>query len=167
MARLRAREEEKQAADAVAPAKKEAAEAKKARDTTSRVLLGSELLEKIKQGGPQVLRKLKIDELHALLIDAYPQNSLPRPNKKEGLEKVEELGIVQDALRIFGSTRISAPLLPQPPPTTNESPPLLDNIDFRPSIGSVESSKVLIEVDGSVVASTLAGIEDLATAVRL
>jgi len=112
MARLRAREEEKQAADAAAAAKKEAADAKKARDTTARVLLGSELLDKIKQGGPQVLRKLKIDELHALLINAYPQNSIPRPNKKEGLEKVEELATVQDALRIFASARIPAPLLP-------------------------------------------------------
>ena len=80
---------------------------------------------------------------------------------------MEELGIVQDAYRIFGSVRISAPLLPQPPPTTNESPPLLDNIDFRPFIRSIESSEVLIEVDGSVVASTLASTEDLATVVRL
>ena len=73
MARLRAREEENKATDAFAAAKKEAAEAKKAKDTTTRVLLGSEILQKIKQGGPHVLRKLKIDELHALLINEYPQ----------------------------------------------------------------------------------------------
>ena len=114
-----------------------------------------------------MLRKLKIDEIHALLINAYPQNSIPRPNKKESLEKVEELGTIQDALRIFGSARISTPLLSQPPPTTNESSPLHDNIDFRPSIESVESPEVLSEVDGSVVATTLAGTKDPATAVRL
>ncbi len=167
MARLRAREEEKQAADATAATRKEAAEAKKSRDTTTRVLLGSELLEKIKQGGSQVISRLKIDELHALLINAYPQNSIPRPNKKEGLEKVEESATVQDALRIFASGRVPAPLLPHPPPTTSESPPLLDNMNFRPSIGSVESSEVLREVSGSVVATILAGTNDPATAVRL
>ncbi len=81
---------------------------------------------------------------------------------------MEELATVQDALRIFAYARVPAPLLPQPPRTTSESPPILKNINFQPSIGSIdESSKVFMEVSGSVVATTLVGTEDPATAARL
>ncbi len=65
MARLKASEDEKNyVAKLVAP-KKEDHKKKKSRDATAHVLLGSELLEKLKHCGPAILRIVKIDELHA------------------------------------------------------------------------------------------------------
>ena len=84
MARLKAREDEKNDAAKTTVAKKEDQKKKKSRVAIAHVLLGSELLEKKKQGALAILRSLKIDELHALLINASPQDSMPRPNNKVG-----------------------------------------------------------------------------------
>jgi len=101
----------------VAASKNEEKKKKKARETTTQVLLGSELLEKIQNGGPQVLRNLKVDELHALLINASPQELISKPSKKVGLEKVAALATVKEALSFFAA---NAPL---PPPTFNATVP--------------------------------------------
>ncbi len=60
---------------------------KKIRDTTTLVTTGSEILKRLEQLGPSELLRLKIDELHALLVNADPQRSIPKPNKKTRQEK--------------------------------------------------------------------------------
>ena len=78
MARMKARENKKNVVAEVVAAKTEEQKKKKSRNTTAHVLLGSELLEEVKQDGPTILRSLKIDELHALLINASPQDSIQK-----------------------------------------------------------------------------------------
>jgi hypothetical protein len=55
-----------------------------------------------------------IDELHALIINANPQGSIPKPNKKTWLEKANLLPIVQAALRRF--LAVAATSAPEAPP---------------------------------------------------
>ena len=54
---------------------------------TALVTTGSEILQRLEQLGPDKLLRLKIDELHALLLNADPRGTIPKPNKKTRLEK--------------------------------------------------------------------------------
>jgi hypothetical protein len=57
---------------------------------------GSELLKKIERRGLSLLNRLKIDELHALLVHSDSQGHVPKPSKKQiGFEKVVELTTVK------------------------------------------------------------------------
>ena len=87
------------AAAAAAAAKKDQAKEKKARDTTALVTTGSEILKRLEQLGLFELLHLKVDELHALVVNADPQASIPKPNKKTWQEKASLLPTVQAALR--------------------------------------------------------------------
>ena len=55
---------------------------KKSRETTTMVQLGSQFLEKIRLGDVVALRALKIEELHALLVNASPLEIITKPNEK-------------------------------------------------------------------------------------
>jgi hypothetical protein len=62
---------------------KEQAKKNKAIYTAIMVIVGAHLLEMIKQHGPcEINRFNKVDELHALLVKAYPQGVIPKPRKK-------------------------------------------------------------------------------------
>jgi hypothetical protein len=96
---LKAKEDKMVTAAAVDAAKKCTTKDKRAKDTTSLVTTGSEIMKRLEQLGPSELLRLKIDELYALLINNDPLGSIPRPNKKEGQEKVNLLPTVQAALQ--------------------------------------------------------------------
>ena len=85
LAMLQASEEKRVAATAHVAAKKDQAKEKKARDTTALVTTGSE--KRLEQLGPSELLRLKINELHALLVNADHEASIPKPDKKIGQEK--------------------------------------------------------------------------------
>ncbi len=114
LAMLKSKEDERVAAAAAAAAKKDQAKEKKARDTTTLVTTGSEILKRLEQLGPSELLRLKIDELHALLVNADPQGSIPKPNKKTGQEKANLLPTVQAALGRFLAVAVAS--VPQAPP---------------------------------------------------
>ena len=80
-------------------AKKDQAKEKKARDTTALVTTGSE--KRLEQLGPSELLRLKINELHALLVNADHEASIPKPDKKIGQEKANLMPTVQAALRRY------------------------------------------------------------------
>ena len=94
LAMLKTKEDKKQAADAAAAEKRDAATEKRARSTTALVTAGSEVLKRIEQHGRAELLRLKIDELHALIVNADPLGSNPKPNKKTALEKASLLPAV-------------------------------------------------------------------------
>ncbi len=73
------------------------------KDTTALVTTGSEVLKRLEQLGLNVLIRLKIDELHSLLVNVDPQASIPKPNKKTRQEKVNLLPTVLEALRRIAS----------------------------------------------------------------
>ena len=120
LALLKTKDDKKQAADAAAAEKRDAATEKRARSTTTLVNTGSEVLRRLEQRGPAELLRLKVDELHALIVNADPLGSNPRLNKKLGLEKASLLPEVIAALgRFSGSSSIATPseaptLLPIP-----------------------------------------------------
>ena len=117
LALLKAKEDKKQAADAAAAEKRDATTEKRARSTTALVTAGSEVLKRLEQRGRAELLRLKIDELHALIVNADPLGSNSKPNKKTGLEKASLLPAVIAALERFsGSSSIATPA---------EAPPLL------------------------------------------
>ena len=58
-------------------------------------------MQRLEQLGLGELLRLKIDELHALLVNADPLGSIPKPTKKAGVEKAKLLPTVQAALRRF------------------------------------------------------------------
>jgi hypothetical protein len=60
---------------------------KKTRDTATLGTTGSEILKRQERLGPKKLLRLKVDELHALLVNAYLQGSITKLNKEMGLEK--------------------------------------------------------------------------------
>jgi hypothetical protein len=114
LAMLKAKEDKRVALAAAAAAKKNTTKDKRAKDTTSLVTTGSEILRRLEQLGPSELLRLKIDELHALLVNNDPLGSTPRPNKKEGQEKASLLPTVQAALGRF--LAVAAASTPQAPP---------------------------------------------------
>ena len=117
------------AAVAAAAAKKDQAKNKKTNDTTALVTSGSEILTRLEQLGPSELLRLKVDELHALLVNSDPLGSVPKPNKKLGLEKANLLPTVQAAFaRFLAVAAVSAPsLLPIPEvPVTCEGENILN-----------------------------------------
>jgi hypothetical protein len=141
LAMLKAKEDKKQAADAAAAEKRDAATEKKARSTTALVTTGSEVLKRLEQRGPSELLRLKIDELHALIVNADPLGSNPKPNKKTGLEKASLLPAVIAALgRFSGSSGNATPaeapsLLPIPEaPVTCEGENIENNQSDMPGV---------------------------------
>jgi hypothetical protein len=101
-AMLKTQDDKKEAATTAAvAAKNDQAKDKRARDVTTLVTNGSEILQRLDQLGPNEMLRLKIDELHALLLNADPQGSILKPNKKTGLEKANLLSIVQAAIGRF------------------------------------------------------------------
>jgi hypothetical protein len=62
---------------------------------TALITTGSEILQRLEQLSPNELIRLKIDELHSLLIIADPQGIIPKPNKKTRLEKANLFSTVQ------------------------------------------------------------------------
>ena len=117
LAMLKKNHDERVAAAAAAAAKKDQAKTKKTKDTTALVTTGSEILTRLEQLGPPELLRLKIDELHALLVNSDPLGSIPKPNKKTGLEKANLLPTVQTAFGQF--LAVAAAFAPQPPPLTS------------------------------------------------
>ncbi len=110
---LKAKKEKREAAVVVAAAKKNQAKDKRARDTTALVTTGSEILKRLEQLGPSELHRLKIDELHALLVNAAPQGSISKSNKKTGQEKANLLPTVKAAFsRFFAVAAASASQAP-------------------------------------------------------
>ena len=95
---MKAKEDERLAAIVAATAKKEMNKDKKARETTVLMTKGSNLLLRIEQLGSSVLDAPKVDELHALLVNANLQGIVPKPNKTVGLEKVRSLSTVSAAI---------------------------------------------------------------------
>ena len=69
---LKAKEDKREAAAIVAAGKKDQAKDKRERDTTVLVTAGTEIPKRLQQLGPSKLHRLKIDELHALLVNAFP-----------------------------------------------------------------------------------------------
>ena len=114
LAMLKAKEDKRVAAVVAAAAKKNTTKDKRAKDNTSLVTTGSEILRRLEQLGPSELLRLKIDELHALLVNSDPLGSTPSPNKKEGQEKASLLPTVQAALGRFLAVRAAS--TPQAPP---------------------------------------------------
>ena len=76
---------------------------------TALVTTGSEILKRLEQLGPSELLRLNIDELHALLVNADPQASIPKPNKKTWQEKASPLPTFQAALSHFFRLRHHLP----------------------------------------------------------
>ena len=111
------------AAAAAAAAKKDQAKDKRAKDTPALVTTGSEVLKRLEQLGPNELLRLKIDELHSLLVNADPQASIPKPNKKTGQEKASLLPTIQAAFARF--LAVAAAFAPQAPPQA-PPPPILE-----------------------------------------
>ena len=122
LAILKEKEDKREAAAAAASAKKDQAKDKRARDTTAFVTTGSEILKRLEQLGPSELHRLKVDELHALLVNADPQGSIPKPNKKTGQEKASLLPTVQAALSRFLAVAAAS----------NQQAPPLPPISFAP-----------------------------------
>ncbi len=86
---------------------------KLARETTALVVTtGSKIRKRLKEVGPSEMPRLNIIELYALLVNAVPQGSIPKPNKKTRQEKVNLVPNAQAALRrFFGGcmSKIEAP----------------------------------------------------------
>ncbi len=127
LAMLKNNQDERVAA-ATTAAKKDKAKTKKTKDTTALVTTGSEIMTRLEQLGPPELLRLKIDELHALLVNSDPLGSIPnKRNKKTWLEKANLLPSVQAAFARFLAVAIASnpqavPLTPIPfAPMTCES----------------------------------------------
>ena len=123
---------------------------------------GSDLLIKISQFGPSLLSSLKIDDLHALLVNSDPQGVVSRPNKTQGLEKVRSLATVKAALLRHASaaTATQAPELPPRPPQ------ILLEEQIRYSFGSIGSSVSFPPAVGPVVAVASDVAADLVVSVH-
>jgi hypothetical protein len=89
---------------------------------TALVTTRSEILKRLERLGPSELQRLKVDELHALLLNADPLGSIPKTNKKTEQEKAILLPTVQAALSRF--LAVAAASTPQAPP--------LPSISFAP-----------------------------------
>ena len=100
---LKEKEDKREAAAVAAAAKKDQAKDKRARDTTALVTTSSEILKRLEQLCPSEKHRLKIDELHVLLVNADPPVSISKPNKKTGQEKASLLPAVQAAFSRFFS----------------------------------------------------------------
>jgi len=90
LAMLKAKEDKRGAAAAATAATKDQAKDKRARDTTALVIIGSEIMKRLEQLGPSELHRLKIDKLHALLVNVDPQGSMPpflSQTRKQGKRK--------------------------------------------------------------------------------
>ena len=58
---------------------------------TALVTTGSEILQCLEQLGSNELLRLKIDELYALIVNADPLGSIPKPNKTTRQEEANLL----------------------------------------------------------------------------
>jgi hypothetical protein len=151
LAKLKAKEDVKAAAELATISKKEQAKQKKAQETTTLVTTSSELIKNIEQHGPLFLNYLKIDELHALLVHSDPQGHVPRPSKKQiGFEKVAELTTAKASIFRHFANFVAA-TQPQPHPHLPPIAPSLLGEQQRFSISSVGSSGVLSQPETDVV----------------
>ena len=114
LATLKKNQDDRVAASATVAANKDQANTKKTKDITALVTTGSEIMTRLEHLGPSEMIRLKIDELHALLVNNDSLGSLPKPNKKTRLEKVNLLPTVQAALGRF--LAVAASSVPQAPP---------------------------------------------------
>ncbi len=76
-------------------------------------------MQRLEHLGPGELLRLKIDELHALLLNADSRVTIPKPNKKTGLEKANLLPTIQAVIGRFLAVAVASaaqapPLLPIP-----------------------------------------------------
>jgi hypothetical protein len=94
-------QDERVASAAAVVVKKDQAKIKKTKDTTALVPASSEILTRLDQLGPPELLRMKIDELHALLVSSDPLGSISKPNKITWLEKANLLPKVQAAFGRF------------------------------------------------------------------
>ena len=132
-AMLKKIQDERVAAAAAAAAKKDEAKTKKTKDITALATIGSVILTRLEQLGPPELLRLKIDELHALLVNSDPLGSIPKPNKKTGLEKANLLPSVQAAFGRF--LAVAAASAPQAPPLTPiPSAPVICEGEYIPNL---------------------------------
>ncbi len=113
---LKKNQDAKEAAAAATAAKKEQSKTKKTANTTVLFTTGSEILARLERLGPSELSRLKVDELHALLVNADPLGYIPKPNKKTKLEKASLLHSVQAAFGRFLAVAVAS--APQAPPLT-------------------------------------------------
>ena len=77
---LKAKEDNREVvvADVVVVAKKGQAKVKREKGTTTLVTTGSEILKRLEQLSPSEMLHLKEDDLHALLVNADTQGSIPK-----------------------------------------------------------------------------------------
>ena len=117
IALLKANNDGKAFATAAAAAKKEDAVAKKAQDTSSRVIaLARSLLTTSRRTGRH-LRNLRVDDYYSLMVHATPHVTVKKPkSKKDGYDKACELPTVRSALDFFSATAPPPPQMHIPPP---------------------------------------------------
>ncbi len=60
--------------------------------------LDSNLLKKIEQFGAAAINTMSIIQLHALLVNANPPGSIPKPTNKVDIERAMQLDAVKDAI---------------------------------------------------------------------
>ena len=151
LAKFKAKENGKAATALATASKKEQAKKKKAQETTTLVTTGSELLKKVEQHGPSFLNCLKVDELHALLVDSDAQGIVPRPSKKQiGFEKGDELTTSKATISRYFAHFVAA-TQPQPKPQLHSIAPSLLGEQQRFCISSVGSSGGLSQPETVVV----------------
>jgi len=114
--RLKEKDDTKKAKETATASIKELNNNKKVKETAERVTLGSDLLKKIKHLGAVAINTMSITQLHALLVNANPLGSIPKPTKK-----IPQLDTVKDAIMRNDATR-TQPQPPHPPPP----PPPID-----------------------------------------
>jgi hypothetical protein len=103
--RLKEKDDDKKAKETAVPLKKELNNNKKAKETAKQVTLGSYLLKKIEQLSAAAINTLSTTQLHALLVNANQQGSIPKPTKKVGIERALQLDTVKDAIMRHDATR--------------------------------------------------------------
>ena len=104
MRKLKEKDEDKKAKETATVSKKELNNNKKAKETAERVTLGSNLLKKIEQFGTATINTISITQLHALLANANPLGSIPKPTKKVGIKRALRIDTVKDAIMRHDAT---------------------------------------------------------------
>ena len=96
---MKTKHDDNQAEKMEKTARDEERKQKKALDVAAAVTHGARVLHALELYGEAQLHKLTIAEIVALLIDADPHGTNPKPkNKKEGLERARALSTIHDAM---------------------------------------------------------------------
>jgi hypothetical protein len=85
--RLKEKGDHKKAKKSASASRKELNNNTKAKETVERVTLSSSLLKKIEQFAAAAINTMPITQLHALLVNANPLGSIPKPTKKIDIER--------------------------------------------------------------------------------